>query len=162
DFKNFFGDNGFWAAFFIATFLLLGLGMTLGVAFRSKSWWLAIDLALVPISIAIFFFSGHRLFSALSGYRSEIEATDTMISSIAAGFSFLLLVASAAAVLIGRTDIRRAHRALSITFWSVILFSLIGFDGFTHWVVAATPKDLSSLDYGTNIAPQGDWAVVSG
>ena len=80
----------------------------------------------------------------------------------AMGVSAISFVAGAfASVARGRTDIRAAHRALSITLWGILLTGTLLFALYSRWVLAATPRDLVAVEE-IDAAPRGDWVKVSG
>ena len=84
---------------------------------------------------------------------------------IAAGFAAILLAALAlgsfAALARGRVDVRRAHAALSTTFWAIAGAGALAAALFAGWVLAARPKDLARLEW-VGPAPSGDWVALTG
>lgn len=136
-------------------------GAIFGIQFRSKSIWLGIDIGLGLVSMLLVFFA-IRHFVVLFAYRNvatSLIGEDAFISVSAIG---VLLIASAAAIIYGRTDIKRAHSAISVTLWSTIFLSIFSFAAFGQWVVSAAPKDIIRLDPSISAVPQGSWFVISG
>jgi ABC-type transport system involved in multi-copper enzyme maturation permease subunit len=162
DLKKILANPEDLGAYLLLTLFFLSIGMVIGVIFRSKSWMLALDLALVPLSIFFAISIAERVIFAFIGYRSFMHLDDIFFYGMGVLVIVAFLCASVAGVVFGRTDIRRAHRMMSMTFWSIALIGLLGYDGFSRWVVAASPNDITSIDYGVMAAPQGNWALVSG
>ena len=48
-----------------------------------------------------------------------------------------------AQVAVGRTDLRRAHRALSLGFWAVVVLTLASAAGYWAWVRSVGPADVN-------------------
>src|SRR5262249_5864047 len=70
------------------------------------------------------------------------------------------LVASAVSFMSGRTDIQRAHRALSMSFWGTAMVGLLLLLGYSQLVVAAKPSEVKFED--VMAAPQGNWILAIG
>ena len=51
-------------------------------------------------------------------------------------------VAAAMQVIVGRTDARRGHVALSTTLWGTLAAGLLCASGFISWVLAVTPQEV--------------------
>ncbi len=64
-------------------------------------------------------------------------------------------------VALGRTDLRRAHHALSISFWAGVVLMLLGAAGYLHWIFAAGPGDLRS-SFVTGSDASRRWIEVVG
>jgi hypothetical protein len=75
------------------------------------------------------------------------------------GLAFLL--ASAAQVAIGRTDLRRAPRALSFSFWGLVMMMMLAVAVHRHWVFSAGPSELRHASVLGNDA-SGRWVQVWG
>src|SRR6185369_4286735 len=71
------------------------------------------------------------------------------------------LAGGAVQVLAGRTDLRRGHRLLSLTFWGLLLAGVLGLVGWSAWLVAATPGDLVQVARA-DAAPGGNLLAVQG
>ncbi len=79
--------------------------------------------------------------------------------AIAAGAA--LVAAGYASVAHGRTDIRAAHRALSLVLWTAIGAGVIGVNAYASWVMSAKPADLER-DFWASPASAGTWIQVEG
>jgi hypothetical protein len=84
------------------------------------------------------------------------------------GWFLFALIASAAfiaasfvSVARGRTDIRAAHRALSVVLWGILLPGTVLFAFYGHWGLAAVPKDVRAVA-NISAAPSGSWVAISG
>jgi hypothetical protein len=140
----------------LGALLLLVTAHAVSVMVRSRSPWLALDLAALAVVAAV-------LWSCRRVLRSETAYLASNLVQIA--FVGAVLVAAAVAGLVqvvrGRTDLRRGHRLLSLTLWSLLGAAAIGSTGYTRWVLGATPRDLVEL-VSVLPAPSGNWIAVSG
>ena len=146
------GQGG--AFLFVAIVLAVGLANFGATLFRSRSPWVATDLVLLLAA----FWATRRyvaplwLFGVLmpwSGWEVVLA-----LSPLAIG----LLAGSMAQVAVGRTDVRRAHGALSVTFWAVVGLTLVSAAGYWAWIRSAGPADVNvgALTPG----PGGRWIHV--
>ncbi len=150
------GPNGS-ALFLVLLFMAIGLSNFNATAFRSRSAWLALDLGLFVIAIRLAVVWVGPLF-ALHVFHPG--ATGRWVGLLAVP-GLALFLATLAQVGVGRTDLRRAHRALSVVFWS-LLFVALGAAGLRlTWARAATPADLIPYAAGSS-DPSGRWLYVSG
>jgi hypothetical protein len=140
------------------TFVLVVLAShAAGIATRSRSAWLLLDVVAPAVL-------GYILYQAQRGLRAG-EATEPGVLPvlIALGAVPLLgvIAGGALAVVAGRTDIRRAHRALSLTLWSATALAVLGFAGWMAWSAAAGPGDLVVVG---NVlpAPRGNYVAIGG
>jgi hypothetical protein len=126
-------------AFFLVL-LLLGPGIANfnATLFRSRSAWLVFDFTLLLVSI----WATRRYVAPLWRYGViELDAAESALTLLP--LALALLVGSLAQVKLGRTDIRRAHRALSLAFWAVVAAGLAVAAGYWHWVRSAGPADVA-------------------
>ena len=147
------------ASVFLLLLTLIGIGAANfnATAFRSRSPWLALDLALLLFA----FWAIRRLVAPLFlfGLAGLGAAWGPLLlfGPLAVG----LVLASAFQLTHGRTDIRRAHRAMSITFWATIGLALAVAGGYLLWVLGAGPADLRG-GYSVEPDPTGRWVYVEG
>ena len=145
------------ALFFVLLFMAIGLSNFNATAFRSRSAWLALDLGLFVIAIRLAVVWVGPLF-ALHVFHPG--ATGRWVGLLAVP-ALALFLATLAQVGVGRTDLRRAHRALSVVFWSLV-FVALGASGLgLAWARAATPADLTAYA-GGSADPSGRWLYVVG
>ncbi len=149
-------DGAGTAYFFTAVILAVGLVNFAATAFRSRSPWVAADLVLLMAA----FWATRRyvaplwLFGVLrvwSGWEVVVA-----IAPLAIGF----LAGSMAQVAVGRTDVRRAHGALSVAFWAVVGLTLVGAAGYWAWARSASPADVTV--HAVSADPAGRWIHVQG
>jgi hypothetical protein len=152
----FLGPNGS-ALFVVLLFLAIGLSNFNATAFRSRSAWLALDLVLLVLAIRLVVVWVGPLF-ALHVFRPW--ATGWWIGLLAVP-ALALLLASVPQVGIGRTDLRRAHRALSVAFWALVFVALVGAGLRLAWARAASPADLTAWA-GGSADPSGRWLYIAG
>ncbi len=126
-----------------------------GVALRARSALLAADAA----CLVLVYFGGLWIVSRLVRRQAE---TPMFRGLKATGVALLIgvLAGGLAAVLRGRTDIRRAHRALSLWLWGSLGATLAGFAGYAAWVLFSRPADLTLA--GAIPAPRGTWVAING
>lgn len=140
----------------LGALLLLVTAHAVSVMVRSRSPWLALDLAALAVVAAVLWSCRRILRSEAAYFASNLVLT---------AFVGWVLVAAAVAGLVqvvrGRTDLRRGHRLLSLTLWSLLGAAALGSFGYTRWVLGATPRDLVDL-VSVLPAPSGNWIAVSG
>lgn len=147
---------GVLAVGLLACLALLLLTHVVTVLFASRSAALVLDLAsLVAVGLLV-----NAALTRL--YRNR--AQDVLWVGAGPLFAFLLLVligASLAQLLVGRTDLARSHRALSITLWVPFLLGALALDAASRWVVSPNAGDLLGAD-AVFEAPAGSWFGVGG
>ena len=118
---------------FLLILILIGIGAANfnATAFRSRSPWLAVDLALLLFS----FWAIRRLVAplflfGLMGLKGPLGQL-LLLSPL----TVALVLANAFQLARGRTDIRRAHRAMSIAFWTTIGLALAVAGRDLRWVL---------------------------
>ncbi|HKI01478.1 MAG TPA: hypothetical protein VKK31_05820 [Thermoanaerobaculia bacterium] len=137
-------------------FVLWGIGLlfllfaanAVSVMVRSRSPWIAFDLVALVVVAAVISDAWDRLRLVgivPSGQPHGIDSLVWLTRSWAVVPLAAMAAAGAVQVLRGRTDLRRAHRALSGTLWGLLLAFAIGFEGFTFWMVSAGPEDLAGV-----------------
>lgn len=139
-----------------ASVLVLFVIHALSLWFRSRSLLFVLDWALAGLTAVTVV--------AVARALAREHATEALWRGLSAfaGIAFAAFVAGAfASVARGRTDIRAAHRALSITLWGILLTGTLLFALYSRWVLAATPRDLVAVEE-IDAAPQGAWVRVSG
>ncbi|KAF0247558.1 MAG: hypothetical protein FD167_3042, partial [bacterium] len=152
-------------SFVAMSLFCLGLGLIAGIIFRSKSFLLGLDLALVPITIGLATVAFVRIVSAYRGdyFLQEIGFSRNFdpIATIITVIGLAMIIGSGIGLVVGRTDIKQVHRAASAGLWGLMLFVVLGGLGFSQWIVSASPKDIVSISRRYDSA--GDkWLLVSG
>ena len=136
--------------------LLVPLSHAVGVALRSRTPWLALDLGLLVVTALIVGISTRALM------REQAAGVLTQgLSGLAIVVLAAFFAAGFAAVSIGRTDIRRAHRALSATLWPIVGVGVLGLAGYSSWALSAAPRDLAEV-WDAIPAQRGSWVVAGG
>ncbi len=139
----------------IVLFLLL-LSNALSVMARARSPWLLLDLA-AALVLGLGVWATATLLLAVGAFG---PLTLGMIAIVGV-LTFALAAAGAVQTVRGRTDLRRGHRLLSLTLWSLVALGVLGFEGYSRWVLAAEPGDLVSIERVVP-APAGSWVSVRG
>ena len=135
--------------------LVVGLANFSATALRSRSPWLALDLVLLLAA-----------FWAIRQYVAPLWLYGILGKDDWTGWLALLPVAlglvagSLAQVAFGRTDVRRAHRAMSLAFWAVVGLALAVPAGYWLWVRSASPAEVSVNAVTRD--PAGRWVYVEG
>jgi hypothetical protein len=114
----------------------LGAGLVVGILARSKSRWFIAD-ALGAIAVTFEFtklldriniVEMKYRFSKLEKARPLFDQVSSLLIAMLAAAIAAMFVAASVAIVIGRTDQERAHRAMSITLWSsLIAIGAVGF-----------------------------------
>ena len=127
-----------------------------GVALRARSAWLALDLAGAAVVSALVLTAIRRL-----QYWGRLADASLVAPHLAIGAGVVLLVASAAQVLGGRTDPLRGHRRLSLSLAVLGLAGALAFTLLAHRWSDLGPQDLRAWPLAW-AAPGQSWMVVSG
>jgi hypothetical protein len=144
---------------------LVLLANLLSVMARSRSPWLAFDCAALAAVVLLGANAAERLLRAGMGGGALGEPIQGLLQRALLVLAPLALLAALAGgavqVVAGRTDLRRGHRLLSLTFWGLLLAGVLGLVGWSAWLVAATPGDLTRVARA-EAAPAGDMLAVQG
>jgi hypothetical protein len=140
-----------------ASLFVFALFQAAGVAVRSRSRMLAVDMLLLPASLAAAVYGLARLQRAGASNPFVIRAAMAVAFFATLG----LLLAGLAAVAEGRTEIRAAHRAQSGVLRSAAACGLVVLYGYGAWLYSAPPSALGSIQT-VRPALRGDWVFVEG
>jgi len=151
-----FGAAG-WAVVLVAApaFLLL-LAHAASVMVRARTAWLVLDVVGVT-SVGIAAWLCLRPF-VVDGFDDALLVVSL---ALAAGALVALLAGFAVGVHSGRCDLGRAHRALSITLWSVVAMTFGGVAAYSAWLGDFEPSELGEFRV-LDIAANGEWIEVQG
>jgi hypothetical protein len=143
----------------LVAFALILLGAAIAnlaaTAWRSRSPWVALDMGLLVA--AAWFVRRHVAPLWFFGILGRDERSLLLaFAPLAVG----LVAGSAAQVAVGRTDLRRAHRALSVVLWSVVGVTVAAAAGYWQWVRSASPAEVSVRNLARD--PSGRWIYVQG
>jgi len=145
-----------------AVFLFTVIVFTVGLAnfaatlYRSRSPWVALDLALLLAT----FWATRRYVAPLWLFGIFNAQNEWNMAIALAPLALGLLAGSVAQVAVGRTDVRRAHRSLSLGFWGAVGLTLVSAAGYWAWVRSAGPADVNV--HGVAGDPSGRWVYVEG
>ena len=118
----------------IAVFLLLPIAHAAGIAFRSRSPWLAADVVLLVVTAGTVALTVRFLLPGMppaAGSRGFIAPGLLLVAAV--------IAAGLAAVAAGRADIQAAHRALSRVFWPAALAAAALFAVYAKWFASISP-----------------------
>jgi hypothetical protein len=143
--------------FLVLVVLAVGLANFGATLFRSRSPWAALDLLLVLGTI----WATRRYVAPLWVYGVlGAREGDWNVSLALAPLALGLVAGSMAQLAVGRTDVRRAHVALSSAFWVLIGLTLVTAAGYWAWVRSAGPAELNV--HAVTRDPSGRWVYVEG
>lgn len=163
-------DNPFWTYNFgpktlfpLWTLVFVALAALLFMAFahaasvmRSSSPWIVLDVAMVVLLPALAWWAVRRVMTFQTPLLFMVLLVAFAVSVLAG-----LLAAGAVQTVMGRADIRRGHRVLSLTLWAILAVCVLAADGYALWATAVSPKDLRSVATVAQV-PAGPWIVVEG
>ncbi len=72
-----------------------------------------------------------------------------------------LVVAGATGLVVGRTELRRTHGALSVALWGTLALGLTAVAAYSGWLRDIEPEDFGRVDV-MSIAPTGGWVEIMG
>jgi hypothetical protein len=137
----------------LALLLLTHVGVLL---FASRSAALGLDLAgLVAIGLLV----GAALTRLYRNWAQDAYAVGSISYFVL--FFIVLIGATLVQLLVGRTDLARSHRALSIALWVPLLLGALVLDAASRWVVSPNAGDLLGAE-AVFEAPAGTWFAVGG
>ncbi len=169
------GDTGFWPSLFTslfnftetplpwpvlalaATVFLFALAQAASVVIRARSGLFAVDMLLLPVSIAA---AGYGLMR-LQRVGASLDFVIRASVAVALFATLALLFAGLAAIARGRTEIRSAHIAQSRFFWGTVAGGLCILYGYGAWLFYAPPSALRSVQT-VRPALRGNWVYVDG
>lgn len=144
------------AAGFLLCLILLLLTHVVSVLFASRSARLALDLAgLVVVGLLV----NAALARLYRNWAQDAFAVGSIFYLVF--FLIVLIFATLAQLLVGRTDLARNHRALSIALWVPLLLGALALDAAARWVVSPKVGDLVAAN-AVYEAPAGSWFEVGG
>jgi hypothetical protein len=156
------GDWRFPAAGWLTAILVPGLLALIGgahalaVAYRGRSGWFAADLAIAVTLVWIVAGTFRALLPSGGGAENVYH-----VSAALWVVALAVMLASAAQVARGGTDIRRAHRILSLVIWSILVPAVLGYATWGAWVRRPWPADLASI-VSAQAVPGTTWITVAG
>ncbi len=141
----------------VALLTLVGFSHAGALMVRSRvSWLLAADVGAAGVVTSVVALA---LRSLLLAYA--LDAVTVAGVAVATALLVAPLVAGLVQVSLGRTDVRRGHRALSATLWAILggIAALIA--GYAHWVQSVSVHDVTWIE-GLTLAPSGEWTFLTG
>lgn len=136
--------------------IALVLTHPLSIALRSRSRWLILDVVAWSASgLAV------MLLSAKLASRGVTQFDSLLMGFYSLTFLIAAVLGGALQVVLGRTDLVRGHRAMSIALWSIVAGSVLAAGSYVFWVDSARPRDFDLVN-ARSISADGEWAVVEG
>lgn len=135
--------------------LILGIGHFLSLAFRSRGPWLLFDLGWVLAALVIGYFAYTKLAGALAG-----ETWQPLLAARLLALVPCLILATAVQVYIGRSDMARSHKALSLMLGGCVLVLSASLALAASRVANPVPSRLAGIE---TARPVGEgWLFVRG
>lgn len=159
-----------WVLFLL--FLLLATHAA-SVIVRARSPWALLDLTALAVCGGLVWWTVRRLKFEGALFRTvswtlkpedRLGIAAWMALGLAVAVLLALALAGALQVIRGRTDLRRAHRALSQGLWGGLLTAVLLFVGLTAWVLSAGPRDLRGVTVAAtgSRGPGDHWIAFGG
>jgi hypothetical protein len=137
-----------------ALFALIGIANALAVAYRARSAWFALDLAMAgALGWAVVHTARVLMDSGVFPFDSLSPALWLLAAAVT--------IASAAQVAEGRADIRRGHRILSIVVWSLLTPAVLAYTAWGAWIGRFAPADFRTV-VSAWPSSNGSWIAVAG
>lgn len=127
----------------------------LSIALRSRSKWLVLDF----VAWTVVGFSVFLILLKLGQRGAPLE--NAVMKAFGLIFIAVLLIGGALQVMVGRTDIVRGHKAMSITVWSIAAAFVFAVAAYVAWLESSTPRDLRFANAGS-VSIGGEWVSVEG
>ena len=138
-------------------FLVMALAHVATSMYRARSGWLLLDFVMAAAAMAAVAAILHSAMEA--GAFLDLRPWLPLVAAAAAA---ALFGAAGAQIAVGRTDARRAHRALSAVTWGSLLVILGVFGALARWVVSPPPSQTGGAGYPLVAAPAGDGLFFRG
>jgi len=142
-------------ALWLGPLAILLLSHALGIIWRARSAWLVIELIAI-VTVAAGAWLAMSPFQYLMVSLVDVTGWLSLMGSALVG----LTIAGAVQITSGRVDLKRGHRAMTLTLWAVLIAAVVGLLGWSGWIRGATPEDLRSA--GEISVGSGSWIAVSG
>ena len=149
--------GGWWVTIVApGLFALIGIANALAVAYRARSAWFALDLAMAAaLGWAVVHTSRTLMdWGAFPFAPSVLSAALWLLAAA-------VTIAGAAQVAEGRADIRRGHRILSIVVWSLLTPAVLAYAAWGTWVGRFAPADLRTV-VSAWPSSNGSWIAAAG
>lgn len=150
--------TGGWVLFgllVVVPLLLVLVAHAIGIMWRARSPWIALD--------AVFFIGlATILWICLAPLAFEAPIALLVTSGLVVlSVPAALFMAGWSQVSLGRTDLLRGHRVLSVVLWGLLSLVTTGAAGYGAWLMAVEPSDLVTVG-AVRVAPEGPWIEVIG
>ncbi|MEN8163291.1 MAG: hypothetical protein ABFS37_04115 [Acidobacteriota bacterium] len=135
--------------------LLILLAHTLGIMWRARSAWIALDAGLFVVFVVTLWF-------AVLPVALEVPvAVIALMCGVVLTVPVVLVFAGWAQVSWGRTDLQRGYRVLSMVMWALLALVIAGVVGYGARIRSVAPDDLLQA-WLVESAPRGPWVEIDG
>jgi len=145
--------------------LLVGLifvAQAVAGAYRARDGLFALDIAAFATLVSLGALLVWRLSRAMGGGLFSPQEGPHAFDKVLWLALFVGLTAAVAAalqVIVGRTDARRGHLALSTTLWVTLGAGLLGAAGYVSWALAVTPQEVGAYPWSVRTTPSASHVV---
>lgn len=145
-----------YAAYLKTPVLLILLAHAVSIMVRARTAWVFLDL----VGFVVVGVVGWVTLRPFMEMGVEI-AFWVVAGSLMGALVLALAVAGAVGVVVGRTDLRRTHGALSITLWSVLTVTVGVVGAYAGWLRSFEPGAVDRVEI-QSVSPTGQWVEVFG
>lgn len=136
--------------------LLLFLAHAVSVVVRARTAWVFLDL----VGCVVAGVAGWMTVRPFLWMGAQ-TALWVVGGGLFAVLIIALVVAGAAGLVVGRTELPRTHGALSVALWGTLALGLAAVAAFAGWLRTIEPDDFGRVDV-VSIAPTGSWVEIMG
>jgi hypothetical protein len=149
--------GGWWVRILVPGLIaVIGAVNVMTVGYRARRSWFAADLAMTAALVWIVI----RTSRGLLAWGVWVVSYDYVAPALWI-LAAAVTLAGAVQVPLGRADIARSHRVMSIALWAVLAPAVLAFTAWGTWVQRMGPADVRSVLSAWS-APKGSWIVVTG
>lgn len=145
----------FWLAYVGVPVLLLLVHHGIGIASRARTSWIALDVA----GFAVWATAGWLIVRPF--VRQLQPSAPGLVVLAVTALGIALAVGSWRQFEMGRADLGRGHRSLSISTWASVAVLLAGLGLYAGWLWRIEPSDLDERYIG-EVSPDGRWFELVG
>ena len=155
--RSFGKSSFFWLDALLVPLVLLALIHAISVILRARTAWLVFDL----LAIAGCVFLGWRIYDVLRSNDVHFSVSRSAETLLLLGLLTSLLVAGGLQTAIGRTDLARSHRVLSLALWIPVLLLGTLLAGGVVWLTSPQEAEIEALQFA-EVSPGGEWVLIGG
>jgi hypothetical protein len=136
--------------------LLLLLAHAVSVMVRARTAWVFLDLGGWIVACVVMWLTVRPFVWMGAGTALWVVGGGLFVALVLA-----LVVAGATGLMVGRTELRRTHGALSVALWGTLALGVTAVAAYAGWLRNIEPGDFGRVDV-VSIAPSGGWVEIMG